>query len=343
MVTVTPTVSAAATPNAGTAGGATSGASTGGGSTIPSVTDPSAADTTGASSAVATSSASLTPTSAAPKPIHVVTFEGDGETYGIGIAVMALFTAAPTDASAFEKAATVTVDGKPADGAWFWEDSTVPSYTTEALYREKGYWPAHSTIDVNLPVEGLSAGTGLQYDDSLTVTFAIGAANISHVDNAQHMMTVTSDDEVVKNFPISLGYADTPTYNGTKVVMAKGSVKPGTHTPLPDGTVEMKSDPGESHPYDIQVPWSVRITNSGEFIHAAKWNSGNIGSRNTSHGCTNLGVTDAEWFYKFSLLGDVIDYPDANAAGTVQPSWDGWGWWNVPWSQWTQGGQLAAA
>lgn len=333
VVTVTPTVSSPATPGAGTVGGTTgSGAASSSPTGGAAITEPST-----------TTSSAPPSTSAAPKPVHVSTFEGDGETYGIGMAVIALFSAQPTDSSAFEKAATVTVDGKSATGAWFWQDSIVPGYATEAIYREKDYWPAHSTIDVNLPVKGLSAGAGLTYEDSLTVSFNIGAAHVSHVDNKQHMMTVTSDDKVVKNLPISLGYADTPTYDGVKVVMAKGSVDPKTKKPLPNGIVEMKSDPGEAHPYDLMVPWSVRITNSGEFIHAAKWNGKNIGAVNTSHGCTNLNPDDAEWFYQFSLLGDVVDYPDANTAGTLQPSWDGWGWWNVPWSQWTQGGLLATA
>lgn len=334
VVTVTPTVSEAATLASGTAGGATDPGTSDGSVNVPA---------TSATAASSATSPAITPTSAAPQPVHVSTFEGDDETFGVGMAVMALFSVAPTDPSAFEKAATVAVNGRPADGAWFWQDSTVPGYAFEALYREKDYWPAHSTIDVNLPVKGLSAGTGLAYDDSLTLSFKIGAAHVSHVDNGQHMMTVTSDDKVVQNFPISLGYADTPTYNGVKVVMAKGSVKPGTHTPLPDGTVEMKSDPGESPSYDLMVPWSVRITNSGEFVHAASWNGGNIGSRNTSHGCTNLNPNDAEWFYNFSLLGDIVDYPDANSAGTVQPAWDGWGWWNVSWDEWSRGGKLASA
>ncbi len=319
-----PSASDVPSPQSGSAGGTTnpSGAAGAGGATAsngiggahetPSPTAPSSA----------------TPTSATPKPVHVSTFEGDGKTYGVGMAVMVLFSRAPTDSAAFTHAATVTVNGTSADGAWFWQTPTVPGYKLEALYREKDYWPAHSTIEVDLPVDGLSAGPGLVYDDSLTVSFRIGAAHVSHVDNAQHSMVVTSDGNVIKNFPVSLGSASTPTYDGTKVVMEK------------DNPVRMKSEPGDPDPYNILVPWSVRITNSGEFIHAASWNTGNIGSRNTSHGCTNLDMADAEWFYHFSQIGDVVDYPDANPDGTMQPSWDGWGWWNLSWSQWSRGGVL---
>ena len=49
------------------------------------------------------------------------------------------------------------------------------------------------------------------------------------------------------------------------------------------------------------MPWSVRMTNSGEYIHAASWNGGNIGVRSTSNGCTNLNTADAEWYFDFAL------------------------------------------
>lgn len=325
-VTVTTTVTPVASPNGSHGAGVgdpTDSATTDSSSTVSTGSTTGSTDTS--SSAVSTPAPT---TSAPPKHVHVSTFEADGSTYGVGMAVMVLFSIAPTNASAFEKAATVTVNGTPATGAWFWQKPTLPGYRMEALYREQKYWPAHSTIAVDLPVQGLSAGDGLVYGDSLTLTFTIGASHVSQVNNAQHRMTVTSDGSVVRNFPVSLGSADTPTYDGAKVVMEKNN------------PVEMKSAPGDPHPYDIMVPWSVRITNSGEFIHAAKWNGGNIGSRNTSHGCTNLNPGDAEWFYDFSIPGDVVDYPDANSAGTAQPSWDGWGWWNVSWSQWTNGGLL---
>jgi lipoprotein-anchoring transpeptidase ErfK/SrfK len=310
--------SGTSSPSSDVTGGSTDSA--GGAST----TSPagSTAPTTGPAENTTTSSGPP------PKPVHVSTFEGDGKTYGVGMAVMVLFSAAPTDSSAFTKAATVTIDGEPAHGAWFWQQPTVPGYAMEALYREQDYWPGHASIEVNLPVDGLSAGPGLVYQDSLSVTFSTGAAHVSTVNNDTHTLTVTSDGKAVRQLPVSLGAASTPTYDGTKVVMEK------------DNPERMKSEPGDPDPYDLLVPWSVRLTNSGEFIHAASWNTGNIGSRNTSHGCTNLDVADAKWFFDFSLIGDVVQYPDANPKDKAQPSWDGWGWWNLSWAQWSRGGML---
>jgi lipoprotein-anchoring transpeptidase ErfK/SrfK len=212
------------------------------------------------------------------RPVRVSLFQGDGQTYGVGFAIMADFDVAPTDSYAFTHAVMVTVNGRPAGGAWFWQKSGARGIAVEALYRPKSYWPAHARIHVTMPLKGLSAGRGLAYDDSLTLSIATGARNISTVDNTTHQMTVMSDGKVVRTMPVSLGSGDHPTYRGTKVVMEK------------DNPERMISTPGEPY-YNVLVPWSVRITNSGEFIHAASWNTGNIGSRNTSHGCTRIRCT----------------------------------------------------
>ncbi len=135
-------------------------------------------------------------------------------------------------------------------------------------------------------------------------------------------MTVSSDGVVLKTVPVSLGAGDHPTFKGVKVVMERDRVE------------EMKNTPGEPY-YDVMVPWSLRLTNSGEFAHDASWNH-NIGDVNTSHGCTNLRPGDAQWFYEFSQIGDVLTYP--NATGTTMPAWDGYGDWNVPWPVWSAGG-----
>src|ERR1700759_3427228 len=91
--------------------------------------------------------------------------------------------------------------------------------------------------------------------------------------------------------------------------------------------------------YDLIVPWSVRITQSGEYVHAASWNGGNIGRRSTSNGCTNLNVSAAKWFYGFAQVGDVLNY--VNTGGSPMPSWDGFGDWNVSAAQWATGGLVS--
>ncbi len=80
----------------------------------------------------------------------------------------------------------------------------------------------------------------------------------------------------------------------------------------------------------------MRITQSGEYVHAASWNGGNIGRRSTSNGCTNLNTAAAEWFYNFAVIGDVLTY--SGTGGQKMPYWDGFGDWNVPQSQWSTGG-----
>jgi lipoprotein-anchoring transpeptidase ErfK/SrfK len=275
---------------------------------------------------------------AAGRTVHVSALQSDGDTYGVGMPVVLFFTPAPTDARAFAAAVHVTVDGQPANGAWYWEQPTadeVAAHTVEAHYRLPGYWPADSRIHVSIPVGGLSAGAGLVYSNKLTsLDYKIGDAHISTVDARTLMMHVTSNGRLVNHFPVSLGKAATPTFNGVKVVMQKGEDIPGTNRLRANGTVLMNGPGYTNDP----VMWSVRITRSGEYVHAAPWNNG-IGQNSTSNGCTNLHTANAKWFYAFSQLGDVVQY--SNTDGTAMPSWDGLGDWNVRWSQWSRGGLLA--
>ena len=277
----------------------------------------SAGPSTGPSAAPSASAST-----AAGKPVHVRLMEGDGSTWGVGMPIIAYLSAKITDARAFAAATAVTVNGTPAQGGWFFEKSAIYSgYPIEAHYRTQSYWPAHAKIHLDLPVQGQSAGTGLVFDDSLTLDMSTGAANISRVDGHTERMIVTSDGKPVFNFPVSLGRASKPTFGGVKVVMEKDRV-------------QRMTGPG----YDLKVPWSVRITNSGEFLHSASWNGGNIGQRSTSHGCTNLNVADAQRFFSFAQVGDVAVY--TNTGGPTMPSWDGYGDWNLSWGTWQSGGLL---
>ncbi|MFG1610793.1 L,D-transpeptidase [Actinoplanes sp. NPDC049265] len=272
-----------------------------------------------AASAPAGPSASPTPTG---KPVHIRLLQGDGSTWGVGMPIIAYLSAKVTDAHAFAAAGQVTVDGQPAGGAWYFQRSAIyKGYPLEAHYRTEKYWPAHAKIHLDLAAKGQPAGKGLVFDNSLTLDMNTGAANITKVDGKTKRMTTTSDGKQVFQFPVSLGKASTPTFGGTKVVMEKDKV-------------QRMTGPG----YDLKVPWSVRITNSGEFLHSASWNGGNIGQRSTSHGCTNLNTNDAKKFFDFAQVGDVTVY--TGTGGPTMPSWDGYGDWNVAWPTWQGGGAL---
>jgi hypothetical protein len=99
-----------------------------------------------------------------------------------------------------------------------------------------------------------------------------------------------------------------------------------------------KSNPGY---YNETVFWDVRISDGGEFVHAAPWSVAQQGHINVSHGCVNLSTTNAEWFYKWALRGDVVDIyggprpPSATDPGTED--------WNMSWQQWLAGDAAPSA
>jgi lipoprotein-anchoring transpeptidase ErfK/SrfK len=276
-----------------------------------------------------TASVSPTPThsaTTAAKSVHVKLKFSDGSRFGVGIPIIAYLSRRITDGTAFAKATTVTVDGQPADGAWYFESSGAEKgYPLEAHYRLKDYWPAHSKIHMDLPVAGLSAGTGLAFDDSLTLDFSTGAANIATVDDSTHTLTLVRDGKKYGTYPVSLGATNTPTARGTKVIMEKGL------------SICM-SGPGY---HECGVKYTQRLTYGGEYLHAAPWNLAHLGNFDSSNGCTNLSTSDAAALYKLLEIGDVVTYP--NATGPKMQMGQGYGDWNVAWSQWLTGGAVRTA
>lgn len=292
------------------------------GQTTPTGGNSASASPNASSSASASPTPSASQTTPTTRPVHVSLLESDGGEYGVGMPIIAWFTVAPTDASAFAKATTVTVNGNKVDGAWFFEQTSHAGSAMEAHYRPSGYWPAHAHIHLDLPVQGVSAGPGLSYDDSLTLDMTTGPATISTVDAHSLRMTVKSDGHLVGVYPVSLGAPNTPTSRGVKVIMDKGR------------DISMRG-PGY---FDPHVKWTQRLTYGGEYLHAAPWNTANLGKRSTSNGCTNLATDVAQKLYGLMRIGDVVNYP--NASGPQMQLGSGYGDWNVPWSQWLTGGAV---
>jgi lipoprotein-anchoring transpeptidase ErfK/SrfK len=278
------------------------------------------------SGATPTHSPSGAPSSGAPspagKPVHVSLKFGDGQVLGVGMPIIAFLSRPISDARAFASATKVTVNGQPVNGAWYFEQKYGdPAHPIEADYRLQKYWPGHAQIHLSLPVKGLSAGKGLVFDNSLTLDFATGVARIVTVDEATHKLTVTADGKVWQTFPVSLGAPQTPTRRGTKVIMEKGR------------DISMRG-PGY---FDPHVEFTQRLTYGGEYLHAAPWNVANIERGiDSSNGCTNLLPADAKKLYNFLDVGDPVQFPNAN--GPLMQLGDGYGDWNIPWSQWRTGG-----
>jgi lipoprotein-anchoring transpeptidase ErfK/SrfK len=275
-------------------------------------------------SAPATASSSTAP---AVKPVHVSGYP-DGSTVGVGMPIIATFNKKITDAREFVKNTKVTVNNQPVNGAWFFEYSDPKSgHAMEAHYRMQNYWPAHANVHVDFNLKGVSAGTGLVFDGKLTsLDFQTGARNIALVNDGTHTITVTSDGKEKYKFPVSLGANKTPTARGTKVIMEKG-------------VSICMSGPGY---HECGVKYTQRLTYGGEYLHAAPWNTYNIGHGvDSSNGCTNLYTQDAKTLYDFLRIGDVVQYPNAN--GPAMTMGMGYGDWNVAWAQWQTGGALATA
>jgi lipoprotein-anchoring transpeptidase ErfK/SrfK len=315
-------LAACSTGTAGTPDPTTSGTGSTGATTSPSTPPPTASSPAGSSTPAGSGA-----------PVHVKTANSDNATYGVGMPIIAYFSKKITDARPLSAATVVTADGQPVTGAWYFEYSAAfKDYPVEGHWRPEHYWPAHSSIHVDLPTKGISAGTGLVYDDSLTLDYSIGAAHISTVDDNTHQMTVVSDGKTWGTFPVSLGASDTPTKSGTKVIMEKGL------------DISMRG-PGY---FDAHVKYTQRLTYSGEYLHAAPWNCAqrakgcdatgkdHIGKLDSSNGCTNLTPADAAKLYNFLIIGDVVQEP--NATGPKMQLGQGYGDWNVPWAQWLTGG-----
>jgi len=84
--------------------------------------------------------------------------------------------------------------------------------------------------------------------------------------------------------------------------------------------------------YFEQVPFSVRISYGGAFVHSANWSVRDQGVRNVSHGCVNMSPADAEWFYGLAKRGDVVDVIHSTAKPDL---WDpGTSDWNIRFADW---------
>lgn len=251
--------------------------------------------------------------------LHTTLNVGDNGVYGVGMPIIVTLNhpvAAAQHKALEQRMAVTTAPG--VTGAWHWFSDT------DVHWRPAQFWPSGTQVTVAVNFAGFDAGNGVWGVDGRSVHFAIGDAHVSTVDAKTHQMTVTSNGAVVKVIPVSTGRDKYPTKSGIHVVNERA------HQVIMDSaTVGIPRDSPDG--YYESVLWNVRISNSGEFVHAAPWSVGDQGNTNVSHGCVNASTADAEWFFNFSRVGDVVIVQ--NTPAQLQP-WNGYGDFQVPWASW---------
>jgi lipoprotein-anchoring transpeptidase ErfK/SrfK len=199
-------------------------------------------------------------------------------------------------------------------------------------FRPSQYWPAETKVTLDANLYGVNFGDGVWGEKDRSVSFTIGAKHLSVADAASHTMRVYDGGKLVQTYPMSAGSSKNPTRNGAHVVTE--SYKAIT---MDSSTFGLAVDaPGG---YRADVKYAVRISNNGEFVHAAPWSVGQQGHSNVSHGCINLSTDRANWFFNFSRPGDVVEVK--NSVGPNLSAADGDIYdWAVPWAQWQAGSAL---
>jgi len=237
--------------------------------------------------------------------------------FGVGMPIVIEFATSVKSRKAIEDKLTVTTSQPIGDAAWFWPDNDT------VMYRPQNYWPARTKVTVKAELADVEVFEGTWGKDE-EVSFKIGPEVIMKASLTSHTLKYFKDGKKIETFAISGGKPGWETLNGVKIVHEAYTMKR-----------MINNAPGAG--YDVQVPYAMRLTYSGEFMHAAPWN-GNIGYANTSHGCTNMFYDDAVWMYNHTRWGDVVDFT-GGAAGSATFGDGLGGVWSMPWDQWTAGSE----
>ncbi|NUR84515.1 MAG: L,D-transpeptidase family protein [Nonomuraea sp.] len=247
-----------------------------------------------------------------------------GLTVGIGMPVMITFDKPVSDRVSVERNLVIR-SSKPVEGAWHWFDDS------HVDFRPQEYWPAYTKVRLEAKLAGVRGGPGLYGKRDVTLNFKIGRAQITKGSTDEHVLTVRRDGKRIRRMPMSAGQGGQWKYYTTSGVHLAMSREPVTIMTSPG------IGPGQSGYYQLTVYNTVRISNSGEYVHSAPWSVGSQGNSNVSHGCVNVSPENALWFLKNTLIGDPIII--TGSPRKLEPT-NGWGHWQENWKDWLKWSSL---
>src|SRR3990170_759074 len=221
----------------------------------------------------------------------------------------------------------MTVTSAPRQpGTWHWVNDN------EVHWRPRTYWRAGSHVTVDLDINSVDAGGGIYGQESRHVEFDIGDSVVSRIDVAANTLRVFVNGDLARTIPISAGKPGWETRSGTKVIIEKFRRKR-----MNAATIGVDRDDPEY--YNLSnVQYALRVTYSGEFLHAAPWSVGSQGSANVSHGCVGMSVADAAWLYDITKRGDVVEVTGSDRQMTL---YNGYGDWNLDFADYRTGSALS--
>jgi lipoprotein-anchoring transpeptidase ErfK/SrfK len=248
-----------------------------------------------------------------------------GETVGVGMPVIVTFDLPVAKRAEIERHLNVE-SSKDVKGTWHWMSDT------EVHYRPKTYWPSGTKVKVDVGINGVNAGNGIYGQEDRKVAFKVGSSVVSTVNVATHQMDVEINGEHARTIPITAGKPGFTTRSGVKVIMEKHEVKA-----MDAATVGISE--GSSEYYNIpDVQYAMRVTHSGEFLHAAPWSVGSQGNTNVSHGCVGMSTENAAWLFGISKRGDVVKTVNS---GRPLDFGNGWTDWDISWKDYKEGSALS--
>ncbi len=244
-------------------------------------------------------------------------FEGYQQTYGVGMPIILTFSHPVTNKAGVERSLQLWTS-KPVTGAWYWDGSST------LVFRPRTYWPENTQVRFAGHLDGVQAASGVYGTADLTQSFQIGSSLIAVGSTTGHDLKLYYRGKLFADWPASMGATGDDTANGTYLTIEKQNPA-------------LMNGPGY---HNFPVPYSVRFTFSGNYIHDAYWSVAQQGFSNVSHGCVNLSPAHAITYYHLAVPGDPVTITGSPVAG----KWDdGWTEWFLSWPQLLHGSATGEA